>query len=201
MPIQTDRGASDTNAVALGMAEVMAKIARLGTIDIVPIREVEPSLNAARDVLRFLERERIRSVIVVSPLFAADDPRSSTAPRWAAPALRSGASRSRERKTESWTLSWHGVQDVLEQWLKLRNTTGLLRAAVFVLAGSPGAILTSFSAGDIELQHACRVAIITTAMLSCFRAPPRLEPPHPFCTATSQCSVARRIGTSPSATS
>ena len=56
--------------MALGIAEVMARISRIGAIEIVPIREVEPiSLNAARDVQRFLEREHIRSVIVVTPLF------------------------------------------------------------------------------------------------------------------------------------
>ncbi len=64
------RGTQEPNDVALGIAEVMARIARVGAIEIVPIREVEPiTLNAARDVQRFLEREHIRSVIVVTPLF------------------------------------------------------------------------------------------------------------------------------------
>src|SRR5262245_46709338 len=70
VPMATDPGTPEENLVALGTAEAMAKIARLGTMDIVPTREVEPiSLNAARDVLRFVKQERIRSVIVVSPLF------------------------------------------------------------------------------------------------------------------------------------
>ena len=53
-------------AVELATAEMMANLARLGAFDVVPIREVEPiSLNAARDVLRYVEREHIHSVIVV----------------------------------------------------------------------------------------------------------------------------------------
>src|SRR5436309_323405 len=64
VPISTDPGTSEPNQVALGTAEVMAKIAHLGSMDVVPIREVEPiSLNAAYDVLRFIQGERIRSVI------------------------------------------------------------------------------------------------------------------------------------------
>src|SRR5262245_14135905 len=38
VPIQTDPGSSEPNAVAMGTAEMMAKFARLGAMDIVPIR-------------------------------------------------------------------------------------------------------------------------------------------------------------------
>ena len=70
VPIEIDPGTQQPNAVALGTAQVMATISRIGAIEIVPIREVEPiTLNAARDVQRFFEREHIRSVIVVTPLF------------------------------------------------------------------------------------------------------------------------------------
>ena len=70
VPIRTDPGTQEPNAVALGTAEVMARIAHIGEIEIVPVREAEPiTLNAALDVQRFLEREHIRSVIVVTPLF------------------------------------------------------------------------------------------------------------------------------------
>ena len=70
VPVHTDRGTQEPNDVALGFAEVMARISRVGSIEVIPIREVEPiSLNAARDIQRYLEREHIRSVIVVAPLF------------------------------------------------------------------------------------------------------------------------------------
>ena len=122
VPIPADSSPSGTNAVALGTAEVIAKIARLGVMDIVPIREVEPiSLNAAHDVLRFMERERIRSVIVVSPLFRS----RRSALVYGATLGSAGITVRCEpvpgtRDVTTWTRSWHGVQDVAEQWLKLQ---------------------------------------------------------------------------------
>ena len=122
VPIQTDPGASTPNAVAIGTAEVMARIARLGTIDIVPIRLVEPfSLNAAHDVLRFLEREHIRSVIVVTPLFRS----RRSALVYSAMLGRAGVIVRCEpvegtQDVNTWTLSSHAMQNVMEQWLKLQ---------------------------------------------------------------------------------
>ena len=122
VPIRTDPGTSQVNAVALGIAEVMARIARLDTIDVVPIREVEPiSLNAARDVLRFMERERVGSVIVVSPLFRSRRSalvydvtlgRAGITVRCDPVQGRGGL--------DDWGRSWHGIQNVSEQWLKLQ---------------------------------------------------------------------------------
>ena len=121
VPVQTNRDASTPSAVAVGTAEVMARIARLGTFDIIPIRLVEPlSLNAARDVRLYLERESIRSVIVVTPLFRS----RRSALVYAATLGRAGVTVRCEpvqgtRGMETWTASWHGVQQVGEQWLKL----------------------------------------------------------------------------------
>jgi hypothetical protein len=122
VPIPRDSGGSEANAVALGTAEVMAKLARLGAMDIVPIREVEPiSLNAAQDVLRFMQQERIRSVIVVSPLFRS----RRSALVYGVTLGRAGITVRCEpvhgtKAVHTWTQSWHGVQDVAEQWLKLQ---------------------------------------------------------------------------------
>ena len=122
VPIPTDPGTAKANDVALGTAEVMARIARLGAMDIVPMQAVEPiSLNAARDVLRFIEQERIRSVIVVSPLFRS----RRSALVYGATLGRAGITVRCEpvQGTEgvnTWTRSWHGVQNVAEQWLKLQ---------------------------------------------------------------------------------
>jgi hypothetical protein len=122
VPIATDPGAHEPNNVALSTAEVMARISRIGPIEIVPIREVEPiTLNAARDVLRFLEREHIRSVIVVTPLFRS----RRSALVYGATLGRAGVtvhceSVQGERGVNDWTLSWHGIEDVVQQWLKLQ---------------------------------------------------------------------------------
>lgn len=120
--VHTDAGTSEINDVSLGMAEVMARIARVGPIEPVPFREAEPiTLNAARDVQRFLEREHIRSALVATPLF-----RSRRA------ALIYGATLGRAGVTihcqpvpggtrvENWAKTWHGIQEVLQQWIKLQ---------------------------------------------------------------------------------
>ena len=122
VPIQTDSGKSKTNAVALATAEVMAKTARLDVMDIIPIRDVEPiAFNAAHDVLRFIEREHIRSVIVVAPLFRS----RRSALVYGATLGRAGIAVRCEpvhgtQEVNNWTSSWHGIQDVAEQWLKLQ---------------------------------------------------------------------------------
>jgi len=122
VPIGTDAGTHAPDDVALGMAQVMARIARLGKIEIVPTRGVEPiTLNAARDVQSFLEREHIRSVIVVTPLFRC----RRSALVYGATLGRAGITVQCEPVQGShgvgtWTRSWHGIQDVVEQWLKLQ---------------------------------------------------------------------------------
>ena len=56
VPIRMDRRSEEPNDVALGIAEVMTRISRVGEIEIIPTREVEPiTLNAIRDVQRYLE--------------------------------------------------------------------------------------------------------------------------------------------------
>jgi hypothetical protein len=108
--------------VAIARLQVMAQTARIGAIEIVPTRRVEPiTLNAVRDMQRFLEQERISSVIVVTPLF-----------RSRRTALVYGSTFGPAGITvrcvpvhgalgvSNWTRSWHGIQDVMEQWLKLQ---------------------------------------------------------------------------------
>ena len=123
VPIWTDpKNMQRFKDVSLGVAEVMARISRLGKFEPVPIREVEPiTLNATLDVQRFLEREHIRSVIVVTPLF-----RSRRA------ALVYGATLGRAsiavrcqpvqglQNEETWNRDWHGIQGVVEEWCKLQ---------------------------------------------------------------------------------
>ncbi len=131
VPVAVDRGTEEPNDVSRGFVDVMARISRIGDIEIIPIREAEPiTLNAARDVQRFLEREHIRSVIVVTPLFRS----RRSALVYGATLGRAGIAVRYQpvggsRGVNTWTRSWHGVQDVLEQWLKLQYLPSV-RAAV-----------------------------------------------------------------------
>ncbi len=121
VPVRKDARDGGINRVAQGIAEVMGQLARLGEMEFVPIREVEPiSLNAARDVRGYLMAHGIRSVTVVTPLFrsrrsamvyrATLEPVGVTV--WCDPVG--------NRTPETWTRTWHGIQNVTEQWLKLQ---------------------------------------------------------------------------------
>jgi len=122
VPISIDPSTQEPNLVSLGTAELMARLSRLGEYEVVPVREVEPiTLNATRDVQRFLEREHLHSLIVVTPLF-----RSRRSMLVYESVLRDDGIAVRcqpadgSRGVETWSRSWHGIQEVVEQWLKLQ---------------------------------------------------------------------------------
>ena len=121
VPVRTD-GDGQPNAVALGIARVMAQIAHLDDMQVVPIREVEPiSLNAGRQIRQFLQREHIRSVVVVSPYFRSR--RSALVYRATLGPAGISVGCDHVQGTSSvdtWTDSLHGIQGVVEQWLKLQ---------------------------------------------------------------------------------
>jgi hypothetical protein len=109
------------NAVALGTVQVMASISRIGAIEIVPTRQSEPiTLHAAYDAQRFLEREHVRSVIVVSPLFRSRRSALVNAATLGRAGITVHCEPVREaHHVDNWTSSWHGIQEVSEQWVKL----------------------------------------------------------------------------------
>ena len=120
VPIKMD--GDQPNMVAIGTAKLMASIARVGEFDIVPMHEVEPiSLNAARDVLRFVTRERIRSVLVVAPYFRSRRSSLIYEATLGRAGIRVTCEPVRGLQTDNtWPLTLHGIQNVLEQWLKLQ---------------------------------------------------------------------------------
>jgi hypothetical protein len=122
VPLTTDPVTREPNAVTVAVTELMAKLSGAGTVEIVPVRQVEPiTLNVTRDVQRFLEREQIRSVIVVTTLFRS---RRSALVYGATLGPAGIAVRYQpvqgSVEINGWARSWHGIQDVLQQWLKLQ---------------------------------------------------------------------------------
>ena len=100
---------------------MLARLSRLGDFEFVPIQTVEPiSLNAGRDVLRFLQKERIRSVLVVSPLYRSRRSALVYEATLGPAGITVRCEPVRSRELASWTESWHGMQNVAEQWLKLQ---------------------------------------------------------------------------------
>jgi hypothetical protein len=122
VPVRADPETGRTDVVAHGTAELMARIARTGSVEIVPVRHVEPiSLNTAYDLLSFLQRERIPSVTVLSPLFRS----RRSALVYGAVFTSAGITVRCDpvqgtTGVTNWSNTWHGVQEVLEQWIKLQ---------------------------------------------------------------------------------
>jgi hypothetical protein len=106
---------------SVGIVEVMARVARMQNVEIIPIREIEPvSLNAAYQVRDFLTQRNLKSVAVVTAGFRSR--RSSLIYHavlqpvdiqvYCIPVF--------ARTPENWTNTWHGIQEVTEQFLKLQ---------------------------------------------------------------------------------
>jgi hypothetical protein len=122
VPVQASREPGLGNPVSLGIAEVMARQARLAAWEPLPIVETEPiALNAGRQVRDHLVGQGIRSVVLVTPGFrsrrsslvyhALLDPagmRVQCVPVFG------------DTTPGNWMRSWHGVQGVVEELLKLQ---------------------------------------------------------------------------------
>ena len=110
------------NPVSFGIAEVMARQARLRAWRAIPVAQQEPiALNAALQIRTRLLRDRINSVIVVSP--ALRSRRSSLVYRHTL--QREGiivrcVAVGRGSSPGAWTKTWHGVQRALEEFIKLQ---------------------------------------------------------------------------------
>jgi len=122
VPVPADPHTHEPNMVGTRLSGTLIELARLDRAVIVPVREVEPiELNTARDVLRVLNAQHIRSVVVVSPLFRSRRSlmvyHATLDPAGIAVTCEP-VQEVRDEKT--WTHSWHGIQDVMEQWAKLQ---------------------------------------------------------------------------------
>ena len=100
---------------------MMSQLARIGEPEIIPIRAIEPiNLNAAYQIRDFLTKEHLRSVIVVTPGFRSE--RSYLVYHMVlAPArIKVYCMPVFGLETpENWTKTWHNIQEVTEQFLKL----------------------------------------------------------------------------------
>jgi hypothetical protein len=122
VPVQHSADPEVANAVSRGVAEVMAHQARLTAWEIILIGETEPvTLNAALQIRNRLAQDRVRSMIIVTPGFRSRrsalvyhavlkdlDARVYCVPVFG------------RITPERWTDTWHGIQQVTEEWLKLQ---------------------------------------------------------------------------------
>jgi hypothetical protein len=110
------------NPVSMGIADVMVRQARLRSWRAIPILQTEPiTLNAAVQIRPRLAAEKVTSVMILTPLFRSQRSllvyRATFGPHGiivrCVPVSRGGS-------PASWTKSWHGVQQVLEEFIKLQ---------------------------------------------------------------------------------
>jgi hypothetical protein len=122
VPVQASPDPAIANPVSKGIADVMARQARMATWYAVPIRETEPiTLNAAYQIREQLTRERVSSVIVVTPGFRSR--RAALVYRTVLEDLGTHVSCVPvfgPATPERWTETWHGLKEVAEEFLKLQ---------------------------------------------------------------------------------
>jgi hypothetical protein len=121
--VPTDAGADGNESqVSAGIVEVMSRVAWLEKRETIPVRGIEPiSLNAAYQILAVLKRQQVRSVLVVTPGFRSQ--RSALV--YKAVLGRAGIAVScvpvfGTKTPATWATTWHGVQEVAEQFVKLQ---------------------------------------------------------------------------------
>ena len=122
VPVQASSDPGVPNPVSKGIAEVMARQARLHVWEVLPIRETEPiTLNAAGQLRDHLVREHVQSLVLVTRAFRSR--RSALAYR---AVLDPAGIQVRcapvfgLKKPETWIETWHGVQGVVEEQVKLQ---------------------------------------------------------------------------------
>jgi hypothetical protein len=122
VPVESSSDPGVANPVSRGIAEVMARQARLRTWQILPVHHIEPiSLNAALEIRDHLARDPVKSLLLVTPGFRSR--RSSLVLRATLQALGTevrcvpvfGLT-----TPEDWTETWHGIKEVLEEFFKLQ---------------------------------------------------------------------------------
>lgn len=122
VPTDASRDSENADLVSQGITELMIRTAQLQNPELLPIQISEPiSLNAASQIRDFLTTEHLRSVIIVTDGFRSK--RSSLIYHAVlGPAgIKVGCVPVFGQTTpQNWTKTWHGIQDVTEQFLKLQ---------------------------------------------------------------------------------
>jgi hypothetical protein len=121
VPLSASDGETPST-VESGLAELMAKVAHLPEIEGIPIQLKEPiSLNAAYQIRAFLTQKNIRSVIVVAPGFRSRRSELIYRTTLNPTHISVGCVPVFGKTTpQNWSETTHGIQGVVEQFLKLQ---------------------------------------------------------------------------------
>jgi hypothetical protein len=112
IPVRAKGETPTRGLVQNGFVEVMSRVAGIEKWEILPVQHAEPvSLNVARQIAEFLEREGIRSVLVVSPGFRSARSYLVYDSVFTPRGIRVQCLAATEAAADNWWYTWHGVQD------------------------------------------------------------------------------------------
>jgi hypothetical protein len=122
VPAEASHEVGGISRISKGIAELMIQVAQLQDTEIIPIRESEPiSLNAACQIRDFLTKEHLQSVIIITGGFRSKRTCLVYNAVVGTAGIRVHCMPVFGRQTpQNWTESWHGIQEVSEQFLKLQ---------------------------------------------------------------------------------
>src|SRR5438034_1568175 len=122
VPVEASSNPNVPNAVWLGVADVMARYARLGKWRAIPIGLIEPiSLNAALQIRERLRGDGIKSIIVVAPRYRSRRSLLVYRATFGAAGITVRCVPVPGQDTpQTWTRTWHGIQEVVEEFIKLQ---------------------------------------------------------------------------------
>jgi hypothetical protein len=123
LPVSTQAGQLDKRPYAMskGLAELLSGLVQIDRPTFLPIQTIEPiSLNAAYQLRDYLLQANLRSVIVVTPVFRSQRSALVYQAVLAPAGIRVHCVPAAGWNTaRNWTTSWHDIQEVAEQFLKL----------------------------------------------------------------------------------
>jgi hypothetical protein len=121
VPVKAVQNPFGPDPVYRQFAEVMAHSAGLEKFEIIPMAAIEPiSLNAAKQIADFLTKEGIKSVVVVTPRFRSRRSAMVYDAVFGPKGIRVGCAFVVDVEAGNWESTWHGIQNVVEQFLKLQ---------------------------------------------------------------------------------
>jgi hypothetical protein len=122
VPVWADAASRTLKGIEEGTANLMARAAHLPTMEVIPVIEEEPiTLNAAYQLRDFLAREKIRSIVVLTSGFRSRRSLLVYETVFGPAGISVRCVPVFGLKTPgNWTETWHGIQEVSEQFLKLQ---------------------------------------------------------------------------------
>jgi len=122
VPISAGADPLTPKEVPRQFVEVVARVSHLDRYETIPFQETEPiSLNAAKQIREFLSSEHIKSVVVVAPGLRSRRSEMVYKAVLEPAGIRVGcAPVLGGRPPGAWISTWHGIQQVVEQFGKLQ---------------------------------------------------------------------------------